>query len=298
MLDIAVDREELAGVIAGTCGLRCRLTPLGATCTYPVFKGETDGGGRMFVKVGTFDEWRRTVNLLGDVGGCGLFPGFLTEARIEFHGLAVFVMEWRDAEVVYPEDMTERQADSFVDACARMSASLQGARDFASLSGSRLAPELLYEDIVRYARRHTVAGRMLHSLLNIPSGERTFGRRPLAVVHGDFHAKNFGFRGEELSSVFDFDSLTQGLACGDLTDALVERYSCLGLTAGARRRLKAVTRRIVARAPWPREEFVISCNVARLRFAARRIRKHPDSAWVALDVLRRDRKIREMLEAI
>lgn len=298
MLDIAVDREELAGAIAAASGVRCRLTPLGTKCTYPVFRGETDGGRPVFVKVGTSDEWRRTVNLLGDVGGCGLFPGFLTETRIEFHGLAVFVMEWRESEVVYPEDMTERQIDSFADACARMSASLQGARDFAPLSGSQLAPELLYEDVARYARRHSVAGRMLKGILCIPAGERTFGSRQLAVVHGDFHAGNFGFSGEEFSSVFDFDRLTQGLACGDMTDALVERYSCLSLPAGARRRLDAAVRRIVARTPWPREEFVISCNVARLRFAARRVRKHPDSAWVALDVLRRDRKIRDFLEVI
>ena len=47
--------------------------------------------------------------------------------------------------------------------------------------------------------------------------------------------------------------------------------------------------------PWPRDELVIACSIVRLQFAVRRIRKHLDSAWVALDVLRRDRAIRGLL---
>ena len=298
VLDIVVDRDELTEAIAAAGGVRYRLKPLEAVCTYPVFRGEAAGAPPVFVKVGTADEWQRTANLLRDIGVCGLFPRLLVESHLEYHGLAVFVMEWKESKVVFPEDMTEHQADNFANACVRLSEALQGTRDFTPLSGSPIAPERLHEDLVRYLRRHPVAGRLLDGLLNVPAEERTFGSRPLAVVHGDFHAKNFGFRGDELSSVFDFDKLTQGLACEDLTDAFVERYSCLGLSAAARRRLGVVARRVIARVPWPREEFVISCNVARLRFAARRIRKHPASAWVAVDVLRRDRKIREFLTAL
>ena len=298
MLDIAVDRDELSESIASACGVRYRLTPLGATCTYPVFKGESDGAPPVFVKVGTFDEWQRTANLLEDIGTCGFFPRFVSGSRIDHHGHAVFVMEWKDAKVVYPEDMTERQADSFADACVSLSNALQGARDFAPVADSPLAPERLYEDVERYARRHPLAGRLLKDILSVPEDERTFASRPLVVVHGDFHSKNFGFCGDAFTSVFDFDKLTQGLACEDLADALVERYSCLGMSATDRRRLGAVARRIVSRTPWTRDEFAISCNVARLRFAARRVRKHPDSAWVALDVLRRDRRIREFLSVV
>ena len=298
MLDVAVDLEDLAGAIVEAGGARYGLTPLGKACTYPVFRGEADGMPSVFVKVGTADEWRRTERLLRDVGACGLFPKLLPGSRVEYRGHAVFVMEWKGTEIVYPEDMTERQADSFADACVKLSGVLQGARDFAPVAGSPLAPECMHEDLVSYVRRHPVAGRLLKGLVSVPAAERTFGTRPLAVVHGDFHAKNFGFSGDEFASVFDFDKLTQGLPCGDLTDALVERYSCLGLSASARRRLGAVARRIVARVPWPREEFVISCNVARLRFAVRRVRKHPDSAWVAIDVLRRDRKISEFLAVL
>ena len=298
MLDVAVDREDLAGAIVEAGGARYCLKPLEKACTYPVFRGEADGLPPVFVKVGTADEWRRTERLVRDVGSCGLFPKLLPGSRIEYRGHAVFVMEWKETEVVYPENMTERQVDSFADACVMLSGVLQSVRDFTPIDGSPFAPECMYEELVRYVRRHPVAGRLLKDLVSVSAAERTFGTRPLAVVHGDFHAKNFGFSGDKFASVFDFDKLTQGLLCGDLTDALVERYSCLGLSASARRRLDAVARRLVARVPWPREEFVISCNVARLRFAVRRVRKHPDSAWVAIDVLRRDRKISEFLTAL
>ena len=298
MLDISVDRGELAEAIAAAGGARYRLAPLCVRCTYPVFRGEADGRPPAFVKVGTADEWRRAASLLRDIGVCGFFPRLLLDKRIDYHGLAVFVMEWKESTLVFPEDMTERQADNFADACVRLSDALQRARDFSPLAGSPLAPERLYDDLLRYVRRHPVTGRLLKGLVAIPAAERTFGSRPLSVVHGDFHAKNFGFIGDEFSCVFDFDKLTQGLACGDLANALVERFSCLGLPAAARRRLVAVTRRIVARTPWRPGDFAVSCNVIRLQFAARRIRKHPDSAWVALDVLRRDRRIREFLTAL
>ena len=146
---------------------------------------------------------------------------------------------------------------------------------------------------MQYAARHSLAGRLLKGLVEIPEARRTYGTHPRVVCHGDFHAKNFGFVGDEFAAVYDFDKLTEGLACSDLVNALMERFSCLHLSWAARGRLKDVARQIVAAVPWSREELVIACNVVRLQFAARRIRKHPDSAWVALDVWRRDRALRE-----
>ena len=294
-----IDLEGLSAAIAAVLGRRYRLKPLGVKCTYPVFRGEADGFAPAFVKVGTREEWTRTVNLLREIGDCGFFSRFLTETPIEYNGSAVFVMEWRESRIVLPEDMSDRQAENFAAGCVKLSAALQKAGGALGITPpTDLAPERLYGNISQYVDRHRVSGRLLKGLLDIPAAERTFGSRPLSVIHGDFHAKNFGFAGEELAAVFDFDKLTEGLACGDLVNSLVERFSCLGLSASARRRLAERTRFVVRCAPWPREEMVISCNVIRLQFAARRIRKHPGSAWVALDVLRRDRRIREFLSCL
>ena len=302
MIGLAVDVGELAQAVSAALGRRWRLTPLGVKCTYPVFRGEADGAEPVFVKVGTREEWTRTRDLLRAVGDCGFFSRFVAERPIDYADCAVFVMEWKPSRVVFPEDMNPRQVESFVAGCVKMGKALErGAQGAARPTGTAVtgdSPEGLYADMLQYVSRHAVVGRLLKGLVSIPESERTYGDRPLSVCHGDFHAKNFGFDGDSFSSVFDFDKLTEGLACGDLANALVERFSCFHLSRDARRRLADVTRRIVERAPWPREEFAIAGNVIRLQFAARRIRKHPKSAWVAFDVWRRDRRIRRFLDCL
>ena len=295
--EIGLDR--LTALVAETLGRSYALAPLGVKCTFPVFKGAAEGAPSVFVKIGLKEEWYRTVAALGDRRGNGLFPALLTATPIPYdNDRVVFISEWREATTVFPEDMTAAQRQGLVDGCVRLSDALQTVPTFTPIAESPLAPERLYSTLADYAARHPVASRLLKPLLSLPEAERTFGSRPLAILHGDFHAKNFGFSGDTLSVVYDFDKLTQGLACGDLGNALMERFSCLGLSRDARRRLWAATREIVSAAPWPREDFVITCNHIRLAFAARRLAKHPNSAWVSVDIARRDRRLREFLTAI
>ena len=305
MLDLVSDLDSLATAIAAAVGRTYRLTPLQVKCTYPVFKGEADGAEPVFIKVGTSEEWTRTRDLLKTIGGCGFFSRLVTEEPIDYQGHAVFVMEWKESRIVFPEDMNPRQVESFVAGCVKLGEALgkvpvsAGRRDGdGTVKGADTSPGALYGDILQYVARHPVVGRLLKGLVAIPEAERTYGNRPLAICHGDFHAKNFGFAGDEFAAVFDFDKLTEGLACGDLVNALMERFSCFHLSRSARARLKDVTRRIVAAVPWPREELTIAANVVRLQFAARRIHKHPNSAWVAIDVWRRDRALREFLKCL
>jgi len=297
VLDFGIDPARLAVRISDALGRACRLTPLNVRCTYPVFRGETADGQSVFVKIGTSEEWHRTARLLRDAS-CALMPRLLLETPLEYDGHAVFVMEWREASVVFPEDMSDAQVDGFVRGCLDLSHALQRTRSFVPIADSPLGPERLHAVVTSYMRRHPLAGRLLRGLADIPAADRTFGGRPLFVLHGDFHSKNFGFSGDELVRVIDFDRLTQGLACGDLVNALVERFSCLHLSAAVRRRLCERTRRILSRVPWSRGELSVVCNILRLGFAARRLDKHPDSAWVALDVLRRDRRIRLFLDCL
>ena len=296
MLNLGFSVGELEGRLAKALGRRCRLTPLDVRCTFPVFRGETPEGETLFVKVGTTEEWRRSVGLLREIGGCGLFARFVTEEPISLGNYAVFVQEWKLSRTVFPEDMNERQRDRFVVACQALSAALQGAKDFTPLADSGMSPERLYADVRQYAERHPLASRCLRALLELPESRRSYGARPLRVVHGDFHAKNFAFSGDEFACVYDFDKLTQGLECGDFVNALMERFSCLGMSSGRRARLKAAAEALLRACPWPQDELTVAANVVRLQFAARRIRKHPDSAWVAFDVWRRDRALREFLE--
>lgn len=295
MLDLVTDMNELTAAIAEAVGRTYRLTPLQVKCTYPVFKGETEGASPVFVKVGTQEEWARTRDLLKAIGACGFFSRLVTEEPIGYKGYAVFVMEWKESRIVFPEDMNLRQIESFVAGCVKLGQALASA---SHMTGADTSPEGLYGDIVRYVARHSFAGRLLKELVAIPVAERTYDNHPRTICHGDFHAKNFGFAGDEFAVAYDFDKLTDGLKCSDLVNALMERFSCLGLSQAARQRLKEVTRQIVVAVPWPREELVIAANVIRLQFASRRIRKHPNSAWIALDIWRRDRALREFLREI
>ena len=287
MIDIQIDRAKLETLVGTALGSPVRLAPLKVRCTYPVFKG--DG---IFVKVGPKAEWEQTKRLQESLGDCGLMPKLLVTEPIGYFGYAVFIGEWRDAKIVFPEDFNDAQIESFVAGCVELSAKLQKA----GCGSATVQPETEDYEVVRgYVSRHPFVGRLIASLVAIPESERTFGARTSAVVHGDFHAKNFAFDGDRFSTVYDFDKLRQGLACGDLVNALVERYSLLSMPEAKRRRLDEVARRIFARQPWPRDELVVVANILRLQYAARRIRKHPDSVWIAFDVLRRDRRIRRIM---
>ncbi len=293
-----IDLGELARVVVSVRGGRCRLTPLAVKCTYPVFRGDCSDGTSVFVKVGRRDEWRQTARLLSDIGGCPFFSSFVTDRPLDYRGSAVFVMSWLPGTVVCPEDFTPRQTAAFAAGCVTLSEALSRTHAFIPLASSAQDPVRLFGVLEGYCQRHPLAGRLLRALREIPDGERTYGSRPRAVIHGDFHAKNFGFDGETFARVVDFDKLTQGLACSDCANALVERFSCRHLSRTARRRLAAVARDVVAATPWSRADFVIAANVLRLSFAARRIEKHPNAPWVAVDILSRDRKIREFLDCL
>lgn len=295
-LKLEIELDELARLVARAVGRTYRLRPLDVRCTFPVFRGEAAGAEPVFVKVGSPDEWRRTQAFLREVGTCDLFARMLTAERLDYRGFAVFVSEWRDLRPVPAEDMNAAQARSFVDGCVRLSAVLQGVTSFTPLAGSPLAPERLFGVLEDYAARHPTAAKGLASLLSIPAAERTFPR--LYVVHGDFHAKNYGFDGDRFAGVFDFDKLTEGAACGDFANALAERFSLLSLPSASRARLEAVTREVLALSPWRCADLVAAVNVCRLRFAARRIEKHPDSLWVVFDILRRDRRIARLLKLV
>jgi len=289
---------ELESLVSSRLAKPYRLVPLSVKCTYPVFRGEAKGAPSIFVKVGLRREWERMNRVLRSLEGVGLVPKMLTEEPLVYRDRAVFVQAWAEGEIVFPEYMTDGQVESLVDGYARFSRSLQRVSDFVRLEGSVRDPDRLHSVVAGYARRHPLCARAFSSLLSVPPEFRTYGTRTRVVVHGDFHAKNFAFCGNRLSCIFDCGEVCEGLPCSDLVNALVERYSCLSLSAARRRLLRERARAILARLPGPKEEVVIAVNVLRLAFAARRIEKHPDSPWVALDIERRDRKIREILTEV
>lgn len=299
-----IDLDELSRVVADAVGVAYRLVPVAVKCTYPVFRGDAPGAKPAFVKVGTVEEWTRTTAVLREVGDCDLFARPLTGKFVGWwgggrdDGLAVIVFPWREGRTVFPEDMDDEQARGFVDGCVRLSRALRPVTAFVRDADSPLSPDRVYASVAGYAARHPLAARPLRGLVRLPAEARSYAGRRLAVVHGDFHARNYFFDGGRLSGVFDFDKLTEDLECGDFVQALASRFATMAVAADARRRLGEVTRRMLAFAPWPRDELALMANVWRLRFAARRVERHPDSPLTGVDAYRRDRLLRELSRII
>ena len=160
------------------------------------------------------------------------------------------------------------------------------------------SPDGEYGILRHYAERHPLTRRLLNPLLSIPEADRSYGSHPLVTIHGDLQPKNYGFDGDSLAAVYDTDDLTKGLACEDACYAFTERMRRSELSAAERRRLADLLLRMIALSPWPKDEWLIAVNHSRLRIAARRLEKHPDTVFVAFDIARRDKSLCTLVEAL
>ncbi len=297
MSRVWVDRTLLEAAVADGLHLVClELQPIDVACAWPVFRGGAYGIEPLFVKVTTPEAARRTLSFLRRAAGCEFLPRPLTDEPIPFNELAVVCLEWKEGVRVNAEDMTDAQLASFAAGCRRLSEELAKAVDVTPPDDDQ--PERQYDELMCYALRHPLAGRLLRPLLEVPAEERTYGGRTLATIHGDLQPKNYAFAGDRLSAVFDTDDLTQGLACEDAAYAFTERCRRAELSSAQRAGLAERFLRLVALLPWPKSDWLVAVNHARLRIAARRLRNHPDSFFVAFDIARRDRPLRTLVAAL
>lgn len=294
-----VDVEALARTLAARLGCRgLRLTRLGVACRWPVFRAEPPDGSPVFVKVARPEEVRRALRFLSSAGGCRLLPRPVLNEPVPFGGGEVLCLEWKEGRTVFAEEMTDAQAESFLAGCVELSQTL--AR-FPSVlrPDDEDDPVRQHAALAAYAARHPLCGRLFGGLVGLPVGERTYGARPLVPVHGDLQPKNYGFDGETLSAVYDFEELTLGLACEDPAYAFTERCRRLGFGRRRRReRLVELFVRMVEASPWPADEWLVAVNHCRLRIAARRLAKHPDGWWVAADIASRDRPLKALSDRV
>ena len=287
----AVDTSGLAALLAARLGAASvGLEPIDVACAWPVYRATCAGRGAAFVKLTAREAAMRTAEFLTSCE-CPFLPKPVLDDVPDFGGLAVLCLEWKASTRVDAEAMTDAQLDGFLAGCKELAAAFGRYRGTVAAPAEEDSPLVQHERLRRYALRHPIAGRLLKPLLAIPEGERTYGSRPLATVHGDLQPKNYGFDGDRLAAVYDTDDLTKGLACEDACYAFTERARRLELSASARRRIEELFARFVSRSPWPRDEWLIAVNHARLRIAARRLEKRPDSVFVAFDIARRDKPL-------
>ena len=294
-----IDVKALSALIADRLRLvAVDLVPLDVECAWPVYRAEAIGREPMFVKVTERAAAERTLEFLAAAAGCPFLPRPVLADAPAFEGHAVICLDWKASERVNAEDMTEGQLGSFVAGCRILSDALARYRGPITPLAEADSPRGQYAALRDYAGRHPVMARLLRPLLDIPETEREYGVRELVIIHGDLQPKNYGFVGDSLAAVYDTDDLTEGLACEDAAYAFTERARRLELSAAMRRRLTELFLRLVELSPWPKDEWLIAVNHARLRIAARRLEKRPDSVFVAFDIARRDKPLRLLVEAL
>ena len=294
-----VDVKALSALIADRLRLvALELFPLDVECAWPVYRAEAIGREPMFVKVTNRAAAERTLEFLAASEACSFLPRPVFADAPDFEGHAVLCLEWKASERVNAEDMTEGQLGSLVEGCRNLAEALSRYHGPITPLAEADSPRGQYGALRDYAGRHPVMARLIRPLLDIPEAERSYGARELAIIHGDLQPKNYGFDGDRLAAVYDTDDLTTGLACEDAAYAFTERARRSELSAAARRRLTELFLRFVELSPWPREEWLIAVNRSRLRIAARRIEKRPDSVFIAFDIARRDKPLRLLAEAL
>ena len=294
-----VDLVQLSARIADRLRLvAVDLRPLDVQCAWPVYRATAIGCDPMFVKVTEHAAAERTLTFLESAGNCPFLPKAVIPEPLDFNGLAVICLEWKESVRVNAEDMTEGQLGSFAAGCRDLAAALALHQGPITPLAEADTPVGQYAALRRYAECHPVMSRLLTSLMDIPEAERTYGDRELAIVHGDLQPKNYGFDGDRFAAVYDTDDLTEGLACEDACYAFTERARRSELAAAARQRLTDLFLRFVEMSPWPRDEWLVAVNHARLRIAARRLEKRPDAIFIALDIARRDRPLRALAKAL
>ncbi len=292
------DIDRLSAFLAERIGVQSlTLTPIAVSCAWPVFKGVTSAGEPLFVKLSDRRLAEKTLDFLSNVRAGGLLASPRLPEALDFDGHAVLCLEWKRAVRVNAEDMTDRQMASFLSGCRELSAALNAYRGEV-LPNEEDSPDRQYALVADYARRHPLLAGLVRPLLSLPETERSYRGRSLVTIHGDLQEENYGFDGDRLSAVFDFDAIRKGLACEDAAYAFTERARRSELSARARRRLTGLFLSLVRASPWPADEWLVAVNHARLRIASRRLARRSHSPFIAFDIARRDRPLRHLAEAL
>lgn len=297
-MSATIDTDALARVVAESMRLvTVELEPINVDCAWPVYKAVPLGGDPFFVKLTSSEPAERTLRFLKETES-PLLPRVLTEKLSAFDRYSVLCLEWRPSVRVNAEDMSDAQAASFLAGCVELSKAVNAFAGPVRPLEEGDSPRGEYNELLCYSLRHPIFGRLLNGLLSIPESERDFSGRALVTIHGDLQPRNYGFDGDRFAVVYDTDDLTEGLACEDAAYAFTERARKSGLSNRARRRLTELFLKMVASSPWPKEDWILAVNHARLTIAARRLAKRPNSLFIGFDIRRRDKPLKALAEAL
>lgn len=248
------------------------------------------GERRYFVKYP--DACGRMYGVLRAASGCACLPQSFLDAPLPFADGFISCLSWRPADFVPVENWSDAQLESFLAAYGEFFAVLQRTDDV----GAHEDDESYYRTIADYAGRHPLAVRYLKPLLSLAVEERTYrSDERLMVTHGDLHGRNYGFCGEAFACFYDIDNVLWGYATEDLAYTVLDRAQRRSVTGAKFARCVEVLRRMMAHLDRPMREWRVAINRKRLRQAASKVARRPDSLVPALDIWLHDRKAVRLL---
>ena len=260
------------------------LSPLSQTGDSRIYELTADGHV-WFVKWP--DEMARMYPLLKAAGDCPYLPRSAFDAPVPLAGGFLSCVEWAPSETVHPEMWTDGQLASFMAAYASFYAAIQNTSEV----GAPEDDEASYAVVCGYVRRHPFARLMLRPLLDLPPEERTYRRgERLQVTHGDLHSRNYGFNGQEFAYFYDIDNVLWGHAADDLAYTVLDRAQRRSVSGVRFDRCVEILRRMVESFGGETREWRVAINRKRLRQAASKIERRPDTLIPAVDIALRDRR--------
>lgn len=269
------------------------LTKLVVNCASWVYRADP---GPLFVKVRSkywMEGAKKTIKDLAAFGDYRFTAHNIIDKPLIFEDTIAVVQSWQEGATVLVPSMSDAQVRSLVAGYKTLLPLLASGK--FELAETR-DPEKFYSQIEAAIKRNGIFGRILGYIKDIPYEERTYGNK--IVIHGDMQYRNFGFTGDELTAFFDLESQRLGSPVEDLLYLITDSYRKKRLTSSKRCRVEEILKLVIRLYGYPREEWIRTLNIQRLRVIAKRVHKYGWNPIVMIDAYQRDKPLRHLADVL
>lgn len=259
------------------------------------FKAERESDGFAFAvkcvplrKRAAYESTLRQLDALaGTKAVSRLFPGRIRK----FGDYDIVCLSWCEGERLFPDQLTDEQADALVDDYLAFSAVLQQSEPSVPTADFKALRQQALD------RCRGLWARGVRKLIDTDLAEDriTLRAERARLVHGDFHHGNFLFRDGRISGIFDFENITWGYP----TEDFIRYFVCASehlrwYNQHRKRRILRMFRRIVLRAPYGSAEWEAALDRLLMEKVSRKAADYGLGFFMSLNLLFRAHYYRVM----
>ncbi len=239
------------------------LAPLAGHAHSLNFKAVCDDGtvfaAKCFpaAKAGMFARLLAHAKSAGELASNLLFDG----RTLDFGRWKVVALRWIDGTRMFPDDMTQADADAFLSAYR---AFLAGLKDDGRIMPARDSLRIKKSLLAFLGDRD--APEIVRELKLMPDESLELAPEARTIIHGDLHWENFRFKDGKVSGFLDLEELRFGTPAEDMVRYVVCRAEHQRwYDIGGRKRLLAAFRRFLAGMNLTRAEWLYAIDGYLLR---------------------------------